>query len=56
MRRGQPGKGFTETGPAAAPFSLVRRRLSRSVADDLDDPAAIARAVELDEEDALPGA
>jgi hypothetical protein len=54
MRRGQPGKVSHETGLAAAPFSLVRRLLL--VADDLDEPAAVARAIELDEEDPLPGA
>src|SRR5919201_2107236 len=38
-------------GPAAAPFLFARL-----VPDDLDEPAAIARAIELDEQDALPGA
>src|SRR6185436_5824762 len=39
---------------AAAPRTM--RRCRRLGADDLDDPAAVALAVELDEEDALPGA
>jgi hypothetical protein len=51
MRRGHPGQVSTETGLRRPRFSL-----RESVPDDLDEPAAVARAVELDEENALPGA
>jgi hypothetical protein len=55
MRRGQPGRDW-KTGLAAAPFFVDRSYGSYLVADDLDDPAPVARAVELHEEHALPSA